>query len=177
MGPIAHANRHDAPGLIGEFVPSLAAMIEYGVISIEDAVGEPIVAHELPDILDRVEFWALGRQRQDGDARRHDQFVGKVPARLVHQQDGMGTWCDRFGDLGQMQGHRSSGAAGQDESSCLAMSRTDRAKDIGGGGALILRGRWSGATPAPAPGDLVLLTHSGLIGEPDLYIGRLDALL
>jgi hypothetical protein len=40
-----------------------------------------------------------------------------------------------------------------------------------------MRCKRSGATPRRAPGDLVLLTHSGLIGEPDLYVSRLDPLL
>jgi hypothetical protein len=151
-------------------------MIEDGVIGIEDAIGQPVVAHELPDFFDRVEFGALGRQRQDGDARRHDQLAGEISACLVHQQDRVCTGCDGLGDLGQMQAHRSRSAALQDESGPLAVSGTDRTKDSGGGGALILRGRRSGATPRPAPGDLVLPTNSGLIGKPDLYVGRFDAL-
>ena len=31
-GPAAHADRHDAPGLIGESVPSVAAVIDDGVV-------------------------------------------------------------------------------------------------------------------------------------------------
>ena len=61
MCPIAHADGHDPPGLIDEFVPGVAAMIEDDVVGIEDAIGQPIFAHELPDILDRVEFRTLGR--------------------------------------------------------------------------------------------------------------------
>src|SRR6266404_9605963 len=36
------------------------------VVGFEDAVGEPVVTHELPDVLDRVELWALRRQQNDG---------------------------------------------------------------------------------------------------------------
>ena len=35
----------------------------------------------------------------------------------------------------------------------------------------------SGAALRPAAGDLVLLPHAGLVGEPDLYRGGLDPLL
>ena len=38
MSQIVHADRHDAQGLIGEFVLGLAAMIEYGLVGIEDAI-------------------------------------------------------------------------------------------------------------------------------------------
>src|SRR5882762_4516761 len=51
MCPTAQANRHDGPGLVGERVPGVAAVIEDVVIGAEDAVGEPVVAHELPDVL------------------------------------------------------------------------------------------------------------------------------
>jgi hypothetical protein len=36
--------------LIDEFVPGEATVLDYIVMGFEDAVGEPIVAHELPDI-------------------------------------------------------------------------------------------------------------------------------
>jgi hypothetical protein len=31
-GPLAHADRHDAPGLVGQSVPSVAAVIDDGVV-------------------------------------------------------------------------------------------------------------------------------------------------
>jgi hypothetical protein len=46
--------------LIDEFVPGEAAVIDDIVMGFEDAVGEPVVAHELPDILDRVQFRTSG---------------------------------------------------------------------------------------------------------------------
>ncbi len=62
MCPFAQSDGHDGPRLIDEFVPSIAAVIEEVFVGGEDAVGEPIVAHELPDILDRIELGTLGRQ-------------------------------------------------------------------------------------------------------------------
>jgi len=57
MRAIAHANGHHTPWLLDEFVPCVAAVIEYGVVCLERAIGPPVVSHEPPDILDRVEFW------------------------------------------------------------------------------------------------------------------------
>ena len=74
MCPLTQTNGHDFPGLIDEFVPGEAAMIDDIVMRFKDAVGEPVVAHELPDILDRVQFGAPGWQRHEGDIGGHDQF-------------------------------------------------------------------------------------------------------
>ena len=56
MSPIAEADRHDDPGLVDELVPGVAAVIEDGAIGGEDSVGEPVIAQELPNVLDRVEI-------------------------------------------------------------------------------------------------------------------------
>lgn len=73
MRPLAEADGHDAPGLVDELVPSLAAVIDEIIVGFEDAVGEPVVAHELPDILDRVELGAFWRQGDNGDVGRYDE--------------------------------------------------------------------------------------------------------
>jgi hypothetical protein len=46
---------------LGELVPREATVIENILIGFEDAVREPVVAHELPDVLDRVQLCALLR--------------------------------------------------------------------------------------------------------------------
>ena len=73
MRPLAQSNGHDAPGLIDKLVPSLAAMINEIIVGFEDAVREPIIAHVLPDVFDRVEFRGFRRQGDDGDIGRHDE--------------------------------------------------------------------------------------------------------
>ena len=73
MCPLAQSDGHDAPWLIGETVPGEAAMIEDIVVGFEDAVRQPVVAHELPDVFDRVELRAFGRQRHEGDITGNDQ--------------------------------------------------------------------------------------------------------
>ena len=67
MHPFAQAEGHDAPGLVGELVPGIAAVIEDILVAGEDPVGEPVLAHELPDVLDRVQLRSFGREWYDGD--------------------------------------------------------------------------------------------------------------
>jgi hypothetical protein len=56
MCPITKSDRHDGPRLVDELVPGIAAVLEDVIVGAEDAVGEPVVADELPDVFDRVEL-------------------------------------------------------------------------------------------------------------------------
>ncbi len=58
-------------------------MLKDVVVGAEDAIGEPVVAHELPDIFDGVEFGRLRRQRHQGDVVGDVELVGKVPTGLI----------------------------------------------------------------------------------------------
>jgi len=149
MSPVAEAARHDPPGLVDELVPGMAAVIEDGAIGGEDPVGEPVVAQELPEVLDRVQLRAFWRQWQEGEVGRHDELIRQVPSRLIEQQHGVRSRRYRLGDLGQMKVHRCGVAARQDEGCAFALSGTDRAKDIGRGGALIARRHQPGAALGP----------------------------
>jgi hypothetical protein len=51
---------HDAPTLVDELVPGVAAVVDDVVIGLEHAVREPVVAHELPDVLGRVQILWVG---------------------------------------------------------------------------------------------------------------------
>ena len=56
------------PGLLDEPVPGVAAVVENVAVGGEDAVGEPVFADELPDILDRVEIpwgWIAARSQPE----------------------------------------------------------------------------------------------------------------
>ena len=68
-----------------------------------------------------------------------------------------------------LQVHRRGVAEGQDQTRRLAFGRADRAEDVGRVRALVAWGDRPGTAPGPAPGDLVLLTDPGFVGEPDLY--------
>ena len=73
MSPLTKSDGHDAPSLIGEAVPSEAAMVEDVVVGFEDAVRQPVVAHELPDVFDRVELgalWSATRHWHNGSVLR-----------------------------------------------------------------------------------------------------------
>ena len=71
--PIGQPDGHDPPGLIRELVPCCAAVVDEIVVGFEDSVGEPVIAHELPDIFDRVELRRFGRQRENGDVGGNNQ--------------------------------------------------------------------------------------------------------
>ena len=58
---------NDPPGLISKLVPSLATVVDEIVIGFEDAIAEPVVPHELPDVFHRIEFGGFWRQGDDGD--------------------------------------------------------------------------------------------------------------
>ena len=61
MSPITHSDGQNTPALVDEFIPGFAAVIDDVGVGFEDPVGQPIVAHELPDILGWVEFGTFGR--------------------------------------------------------------------------------------------------------------------
>jgi len=174
--PLAEPDGHDAPGLVDELVPCFAAVIDEIVIGFEDTVGEPIVAHKLPDVLDRVELGAFRRQGDNGDVGRHDEARRHVPASLIDQEDGVGTGRDDRGDLGEVQVHRLGVAGRQDQCRALALLWADGAEDVGRGGPLITGSAGAGATLCPSAGDLVLLADTSLICEPDLYLVDVDRL-
>jgi hypothetical protein len=144
-------------------------MVEDGVVGFEDAVGEPVVAHELLNVFRWVQLRAFGWKRDDRDVRRNVKSAGEMPTGLIDQQRRVGARSDLRGDFGQVEVHRLGVATRHDEPCALALLRTDRAEDIGRGGALVLRGARARAALGPAPGDLVLLANARLVGEPDLY--------
>ena len=169
MRPIAQSDGHDAPGLIDELVPSVAAVVDDVALRGEDSVGQPVLAHELPHVLDRIELGSTWGQRQQRDVGRHVDLVAHVPSRLIQQQDGMRVGVDGGGDLGQMQVHRGAGASWQHQRRALALGGADCPEQIGRGGALVLRRRWAAAALRPAAGDAVLLADPGFVLESDLY--------
>jgi hypothetical protein len=175
MRPIAQSDRHDFPGLIDELVPGVAAVIDDIVIGFEDAVREPVVAHELPDIFLRVQLRAFGWQRDQRDIRRDDQGAGETPSGLIDQKGRMRARRDLRRDLGQMEVHRLSIASRHDERRALAVLGTDRPEDIGRCGSLVFGRARARAGLGPTPGDLVLLADARFVGEPDFYGVGLDA--
>ena len=74
---MAQSDGHDPPRLVDEPVPCRTTMVDEIVVGFEDAVGEPVVAHELPDVLDRVSSGHFGGSRMmvilAGTRRRVDK--------------------------------------------------------------------------------------------------------
>src|SRR5690242_15736112 len=89
----------------------------------------------------------------------------------------MTSWGHVGGDRREVQVHHRGIAPGQDQTDGLALPGTDGAEDVGRGGALVGGRRRTAAAPGPAAGDLVLLTNSGLVGKPDLYVAGSEAAL
>ena len=61
MCPFPRPDGDDLPGLINELVPGLATERDDFLVGFEDAVRQPVVAHELPDVLHGVQFGRPGR--------------------------------------------------------------------------------------------------------------------
>jgi hypothetical protein len=168
MGPVTEPERHDTPGLIGEPGPGGTAVIQDVLVTAEHPVGDPVLAQELPDVLHRIELRRPGWERHKGDVVRHDQLGRDMPAGAIQENSRMRARRNGLRDLLQMQFHALGRAAGQDQAGSFALSRTDRAEDIGRGRSLILRRCGARAAFGPAPGDLVLLSNPRLVREPNL---------
>ena len=94
MSPVPGSYGDDFPRLIDELVPGIAAVVEDIRVGLEDPVREPVVADELPDVFDWVEFGGSGRQGQESDVIRHLQPLGAMPAGLIEDDDGVGPRFD-----------------------------------------------------------------------------------
>src|SRR5260221_2786038 len=169
MSPDSESDGHDPPGLVQERVPGETAMVEDVSVGCEDAIGEPVVSHELPYVLNRVEFGRPRRQGHQGNVVGHRQLGSRMPTGLVQQQHGMGAWSHGSRDLGQVQFHGLCRAAGKHEAGCLALCRANGTEDVCRAGALVLRRDRSRAAPGPATGELVFLANAGFVLKPDLY--------
>ena len=160
---------HNAPRLIHKLVPSLTAEVDDIVVGSEHPVGEPVVAHELPDILNRVEFRTFGRERYDADIVRHVQLVSHMPTGLIHQYNSVSARSDGERYFCQMERHGFGIAERQHQPRALAVLRADRAEDIDRFSSLIFGCRWPRPATGPAPRDLVLLPDPRFVLKPDLY--------
>jgi len=90
MGPFPVTDGHDLPRLVDKLVPGLAAEGDDLVVRFEDPVGQPIVAQELPDVLDRVQFGRSWRQEHERDVFGNFELLGGVPAGLIEHEGGVG---------------------------------------------------------------------------------------
>ena len=152
-------------------------MVDGVGVGCEHAVREPVIAHELPDVLGGVELRAFGREHHERDVVWNHEAGREVPSGLVDDEYGVLAGSHFGGDFGEVQVHRLGVAGGQDERGSLAIAGADSPEDVGGSGALIVRRRGPRSPSCPAPGDLVLLPDPGLVPEPDLYPVAIDPLV
>lgn len=149
-------------------MPGFAGGVDDGVVALEDAVGEPVLAQVLPDVLDRVQFRCSGRQEDQRDVPGDAELCGGVPAGSVEQQDGVSPSGDMAADLVEMKLHGLGIGEGQRQPSSGAACRADGAEQIGAFVALVCRLTGPRAAPGPLPHDTVLLADAGFVLEPDL---------
>ncbi len=166
---MTQSDGHYPPGLVGKVVPGECAEVDDLVIRAEDTVRQPVLSHELPDVLDGIEFGAFWRKGQQGDVAGNVQLPGGMPTGLVEHQHGMRAGLDGLRYLGEVQRHRLCIAPGQDKAGALAQGRTDRAEDVRRLRALVLRGRGPAAAFGPSSSNLVLLADPRLVLPPDFY--------
>jgi hypothetical protein len=85
----------------GECIPCCAAGVDDCVV---DAIAEEVLPQELPDVLDRIEFWRIGRQVQQADVVGYAQCASQLmPSGTIEQHDGVRARCDVGADLGPME--------------------------------------------------------------------------
>ena len=148
-------------------------MVDDVVVRCKDTVGEPVVAHELPDIFNRVKLGAFGWQRDNADVAGYLEFSSHMPTRLIHEYHGMGArrYCKR--DFGEMERHGLGITKRQNQTCTLAKLGTNCPEDIGRLRPLILGCRGPRPALGPAPRNLVLLADPRFVLEPYLYRGAL----
>src|ERR1700710_2908703 len=171
MRPRSFCDGYDEPRLLDELVPCVAAVADDIVVVQEDAVREPVVAHELPDVFHRVELGRSSGQGQQGYIVGHPESGRAVPAGLIEDQHGVAAGIDGLTDLLEVLAHRRGLAPWHDKAGPLPLGGAHRAKQIGRHGPLILGGPRSGAPLRPASADCVLLADPRLVLEPQLYAG------
>lgn len=84
-GVFAVPDGHHARTLIDHLVPRLAAVIQDIVAGSEHTVRKPVIAHEPPNILDRVEFTTFGWERDDTDFSGNIQLISHMLTGWPHQ--------------------------------------------------------------------------------------------
>ena len=147
--------------------PGVTGGVDDGVIVLEDAVREPVLAQILPDILDRVQFRSARRQQDRRDVLGHVEFSRCVPAGAIEQQHGMRAFFDMARDFVEMELHHFRVGVGQRQRRAFALGGTDRAEEIGVLVALVGGLTRTGSAPRPLPHEAVLLADARLVLEPD----------
>lgn len=167
MRPRSEANGCDTPRLGFKFAPSVATVGDDIFVVFEDAVREPVVTHELPEIFDGIEFRASWRQWQEGNIVGNDECSCCMPASLIKHENAVSVWADVCGDDFQMLCHGVAIGPRHDQASSFTVTGADRAKQPDRSCALIFWGTWPRPTLGPTPREFGFLPYAGFVLEPD----------
>lgn len=69
-------------------------MIKDILVGFEDAAGKPVVAYELPDVLDRVQLRRSWWQWLESNVVGDFQVFGAMPSGLIENYDGVAPLFD-----------------------------------------------------------------------------------
>src|SRR3954449_392842 len=126
-------------------------------------MAQVVLAQELPDVLDRIEFRAVGWQMQQADVVWHLQLVPwLMPAGAIEHDHRVVTVGDVPADFAQMQVHGVDVDPGQDQGGADATLRADSPEQVGPFIAEIARHPRPAAALGPDIGQGTLLTDTGM---------------
>ena len=142
--------------------------IDDGVVVVEDAEREIVLAQVFPDVLGRVQLGRIGRQADGSDVLWQLELIGGVPAGAVEDERGMGAGGDAAADLLEMQVHRLGVGIGHHQGGAGGPLGADGGEDVGPFVAAVARAWRARAEAGPDTGQRALLADPGLVLEPDL---------
>jgi hypothetical protein len=159
------AERFDASGLGEEASPRGAGGIDDGVVVIEQAEREETLLEIEPQALDRIEFGAAGRQRQQRDVVGHRQVVGDVPSGLIGEHGHVLVIRDRLREPIEELLHRLGVGTRHHQGEGVIGAGLDGGEDVGEGEAPVAQTRQTLAAPLPDMTDTAHLTDARLVLE------------
>ncbi|BAK84008.1 transposase [Komagataeibacter medellinensis NBRC 3288] len=163
MHPFSEANEPDGFGERDEIVPRVTGGSDD---MIEDGVGQPVGAEELPDVFDRVQFGSTRWQEDQADIARQSEFGGRMPWRAIRQNDGMGFPGYTARNPVEMQVH----TVRSEVCGLVAPCGTDYPEKPGVGMALVSGLAWPGSPSGSLPDDTVLLPDPRFVLESDFNL-------
>lgn len=109
----------------------------------------------------------MERRRQQGDVVGDHEVAGDVPARAIGDQRGVHPRINGAADLGEVLVDGRGVATRNDKARTFALLGADRAKDIGGGGTLVLGRGGSAALARATSWRGVVLADAGFVLPPE----------
>ena len=137
---------------MSQVIPSLAAGVEDVFVGLEGSVGEVLEVELTPKLFVRVEFWAVGRQEEDGEVIWKAKLLTHVPPGTIHDDDGVFVFLDFGADFFEMQVESLGVCIRQDESSGFVLCRADSSKNVGTDVLLLSRDAGSCSPDCPDSG-------------------------